>query len=248
MTLNGVGLASSTIGRNFTALVSGTNSGNNAQLLAPTAMCNMTRIDVSGPTTIEVICNDPISLALKDASFRAILVGDNSVGSTGGGAAFSLHNTFSSSTYTPLSAFSWNSGGGAMTVTHGFGAPDFNSLQARHSMSLSFPSQHALTSAITNNPGESCEIQSQGLASQFTDVVCYNRTGPVNTVHTALKLSSGRPGQNGGLAFIDAGTGGWSACSHFVVSLNPVTIDVSCFNSAGAFANTGSALTVLVLQ
>ena len=44
------------------------------------------------------------------------------------------------------------------------------------------------------------------------------------------------------------GASGWSACSHYVVSLNPVTIDVSCFNSAGAFANAGGGLTVLVLQ
>ena len=295
ITINGVGLANSTIGRNFTALVNGTNVSINSQLLAPTAMCNLNRIDVTGPTIIEVLCNDPISLALKDAAFKAILVGDNSVGGSGSGAAFSLHNTFTGAPYTPFSAFSWNSGGGAMTVTPAFGAPAFNNTQARHTMGFTFAFQHALTTAITNNPGESCEIQAQVLSSQFTDVVCFDRSGPVNAVHTVLKLSSGRPGQNGGLAFIDGVTGvasaqgfnsgggtvvasrtgagkytivfggmvatgaigviatpwgasGWAACSHFVASMNPVTIDVACYNSAGAFTNAGPGLTVLVLQ
>lgn len=211
ISIAGIGLAATTIGRNFTFLVSGTNSSINSQLIAPSAMCNlMTDASVAGPTTATVLCTDPSSLLPKDAPFRMMVIGDNSVGTTGQGAAFSLHNTFTGSTYTPNANFSWNQAGAGMTVTPGFGAPEWNSTQARHSMGISFDQQYALATTISDTPGVACEVQSQVPSSLFTDVVCWSRAGAVNAIHTVLKLSSGRPGQNGGLAFIDAGTGAYT--------------------------------------
>jgi hypothetical protein len=161
-------------------------------------------------------------------------------------------------------------------------------------MGITTGNQYALVSALAS-AGEACEVQGQESSAQFTDIVCFDRGGPISAVHTVLKLSSGRPGRVGGLAFLDAingantgqgfnsgsgsvitsrtgagkytivfggmvatgaigvavspwGATGWSACSHFVASLNPVTIDVSCFSATGAFQNAGGGLTVLVLQ
>ncbi len=290
----GLGAASTTIGRSFTFLVNATNSTINAQLNTPTALCNAYVFDVTGPTILAVLCVDPATLAPKDAAFRAMIIGDNFIGSAGT-AAFSLHDKYFNPPYAPNPLFSWNSAGAAMTVTPGFEGAAWNGTQTRHSTGFAFGSQHGLVSTYSDRPGVSCILQGQIPASLFTDVVCFDRTGPINTVHKVLKLSAGRPGQNSGLAFVDAGSGantgqgfnssggtvvsartgvgkytvvfggmvasgpigvmvtpwgasGYSACSHYLASSNPVTVDVSCFNSQGAFMNAGSAFTVLVLQ
>lgn len=209
VTIDGIGTGASLVGGNFAALVNAKSGNTNAALTTPFAICNSVNLDVTGPTTLTVRCEDAITGIVKDAAFRALVLGNNSVGA-GGVASFSVHNVFSNTTYVPNAFFAWNTAGAPMTVTHGFNSPTFGGTLARHTQGVSFPFQYALVSPYSSQPGVACEVQNQLSNSQNSDIVCFDRTGPVNAIHSVVRLNTGRPGRNAGVAFVNGVNGAFT--------------------------------------
>lgn len=290
VTFNGIG-TNGGVGSRFTVLVGGRSANPNVSLAAPTAVCNGTFANVQQPLRINVRCEDPVSGAPKDAPFRVLVVGDNSLGATGQPFAYSLHDNLTGGTYPPKFFFSFNPGGGPILIVPGANGGAFGGFQISHQQGVTFGNRTAvMTSAFDGTSGLACTVQST--TPTASDVVCFSRNGPVNAVHALLSTSGGRPGLPAGHAFVGGtgafqetfsfstgtsmtvsrtdvgrytvvfvgmngsgretgllvspwGMGAWAHCNHFLISNNPMTVDVACFNSSGAFADTQFGLLVL---
>lgn len=208
----GLGRGAGGFGNSFTLMVSGNSSNFLASLTAPTALCNLTLANVNVPVTANVRCEDPVTGADKDSRFRILVVGDNALAGTGAPGrqgAFSAHTNASQSAnspYAPPTAFSWNSGGGAMTVTWQGGGL----FSHFHNLAIQSPAQGRLASAF--GAGTVCYPQSQ--TATTTTVLCLNKAGVVNATHTVMTAFAGRPGKLAGYAHVDPVSGVWTGGSY----------------------------------
>jgi uncharacterized protein YjdB len=219
---NGLGLGAGGFGSSFTVQVSGNSTDLLANLTVPTALCNLSSLNVNAPVTATVRCEDPATGADKDARFRVLVVGDNAVAGTGAPSqqgAFSAHTNTgqpAGSPYTPSTAFAWNSANGAMSVNFQGGSLFTHT----HGLSIQSPSQGRLASGL--GTGNVCYPQAQ--TATTTTVRCLNRAGAaVNTPHLVMAAYAGRPGKVAGYAHVDAANG--------------------AVFTAGSFNSTGGAIT-----
>ncbi len=298
-TQGGLGLA-------FTMLVNATASAPNAALGAPTARCNGLFGSVLQPLTFEVRCEDPATGAAKDAAFRAVVVGDRSLGRTGFPFAFTLHDNSTNTPYAPGVFFSFNSAASPMSINRFVPG----SVEVIHDQGAVFSDRRAvMTSVFDGSSFLSCQPAITPTTTSAL-VRCGTNNADVGAVHTVLSTTAGRPGFAAGYAQLksdgalqdafsftsgttisttrsavgrytivfngmNASTGqigvlvtpwflergqqsGFATnqngmyCSHFLVSNNPVTVDVACFGrdlfSAvnGVFRDTPFG--VLILQ
>jgi hypothetical protein len=113
---------------------------------------------------------------------------------------------------------------------------------------------HAMMSSTAGRPGSHSGFAFVNSAGAVQANFSGSSAGTINSVRTAAGRytvtfnsmnATGAPAI--GVMVSPWGSSGFSHCAHWVISGNPVTIDVACFNAAGAFTDTPAFFTVLVV-
>ncbi|MCC6245833.1 MAG: Ig domain-containing protein [Gemmatimonadaceae bacterium] len=199
------GIGTNTIGRNFMFMVNAEAGAPNASLTAIAAVCHVAGRTTATPVTMDVRCEDPVTGVNKDATFRALLIGDFALS---GAHAFTLHTIGQTTPYDVSAPFAFNSAAANMGIVPNVEPGSWNNVLTRHNQGVAVPSQLSFAQVVTSLPGRTCHTRNQIRDATTFDILCNSRsTFAVDATHQVLRLTAGRSGRIAGTAMFSAADG-----------------------------------------